>query len=441
MRTSIGIGIIVTLILTLSISLVLGACDTGDNKTIDPPMARPAGESPQTSQATAEGPTENTGETKNAEKRVITIGNLTDKTGVSANAMTVIDTALQDLVRYYNDNNLIPGIELEVIEYDGQWDPSKDVPGYEWLRGKGADLIYTCQTFTPITLMPRVNADRVPLYAAAVDIKKLTTPGYVFCMGIIPQQEVYTLLPWIAENDWDYKAKGPAKIGGVGWPDTYCPSFFEATERYAKAHPDQFEYTGGYLTNYSFVWGHEVEKLMDSDYVFPNSIMTSFVREYRDTGGKAKFIGTDVVAAFMSMVDEVGLWDEMDGALYIRSSQWWNEQGKLIDLTNQILRQYRPGEADEITRGGSGYLAVNNAYLVLECIKATVEAVGPENFTSEALYQATQQISVEFGGVKHYSYTDSKRTAVDSLAIYRMDGEKADIFRVDDQWLPVRYEP
>jgi len=47
--------------------------------------------------------------------------------------------ALEDLVAYYNDSDLIPGVRLEVVVYDGQWDPARDIPGYEWLRGRGAD--------------------------------------------------------------------------------------------------------------------------------------------------------------------------------------------------------------------------------------------------------------------------------------------------------------
>ena len=48
----------------------------------------------------------------------ITIGNLTDKTGPIANALAVIDMALEDMARYFNEQNLIPGVALEVIHYD-----------------------------------------------------------------------------------------------------------------------------------------------------------------------------------------------------------------------------------------------------------------------------------------------------------------------------------
>ncbi|MCP4612749.1 MAG: ABC transporter substrate-binding protein, partial [Planctomycetes bacterium] len=82
----------------------------------------------------------------------ITIGNLSDLTGVSANAMGIINMALEDTVEYYNEQNLIPGVELEVITYDGQFNPARDISGYEWLKENGADLIFTAVPPTAVTL-------------------------------------------------------------------------------------------------------------------------------------------------------------------------------------------------------------------------------------------------------------------------------------------------
>ena len=55
---------------------------------------------------------------------LITIGDLTDITGPGANALSLITMVLEDMVTYYNQQNLIPGVQLEVISYDGQFDPA-----------------------------------------------------------------------------------------------------------------------------------------------------------------------------------------------------------------------------------------------------------------------------------------------------------------------------
>jgi len=184
------------------------------------------------------------------EEAVITIGNLSDLTGVSSGAMKYINMALDDLVHYYNDNNLIPGVRLNVVTYDGQMDPAKDVPGYAWLLKEGADVIFTSIPATPVTLKPRVDQDQMVLFALTSQKEGFHPPGYVFNLGIDPRYDGYTMMKWIAENDWDWKTKGPAKVGGAAWTESYSDELLDGMKEYCKAHPDQFDWTGGFLTDF-----------------------------------------------------------------------------------------------------------------------------------------------------------------------------------------------
>ncbi|NQT73892.1 MAG: ABC transporter substrate-binding protein [Chloroflexi bacterium] len=152
------------------------------------------------------------------EEVVITIGNLTDLTGPAAATGKTITMALEDIIEYYNEQNLIPGVELKIVTYDAQLDPARDIPAYEWLLERGADVIFTIQPATPITLKPIVDADQVMLFAATGDLEFISPPGYVFVVATsVPQYEAYTLMKWISTNDWDYAINGPARIGGAGW--------------------------------------------------------------------------------------------------------------------------------------------------------------------------------------------------------------------------------
>ena len=103
----------------------------------------------------------------------------------------------------------------------------------------------------------------MPLFSASGYVEQLDPPGYVFIMGPIPEHQVYTFLNWIAENDWDYEAKGPAKIGGASWRDGYSDTIITEMKRYCDLYPDQFEWVGGYLKDFTFTWGPEVEALKD----------------------------------------------------------------------------------------------------------------------------------------------------------------------------------
>ncbi|MBM3133259.1 MAG: ABC transporter substrate-binding protein [Chloroflexi bacterium] len=236
-RIATRVGIALLVILSMGTAL-LAACGDGDGEGGEG-TASPTAKSTKTT-------------VTSGEPVVITIGNLTDLTGPASQGMDLVNKALADMAKYYNDKGYIPGVELEVIDYDGQLDPSKDVPGYEWLRGKGADLIWTSVPAAPTTLKVRVDEDRIVLFTPAIDKNELVPPGYTFCVAVVPQFEAYTLLKWIAENDWDYRAKGPAKIGGAGWMEGYSPAFMKAAEEYCQTHPDQFQWVGTYLTNFSF---------------------------------------------------------------------------------------------------------------------------------------------------------------------------------------------
>ncbi|MCP4611569.1 MAG: ABC transporter substrate-binding protein [Planctomycetes bacterium] len=406
-------GIIALSIILLALSLLI-ACDGG------------SGDDP-TAQLT---------EGNGTEDVVITIGNHSDLTGPTSNAMDSINKALDDLIEYFNDENFIPGVELKVVTYDGQMDPARDIPGYEWLREKGADLIFAVLPPTVVTLSPVVEKDEVVLFAAAADKKQLDPPGYTFSLGTIPQYEASTMLKWISDNDWDYKTNGPAKIGGASWEDGYSDSFFDTVEEYAEVHPYQFEWTGGHLApTGTFTWGPEVEALKNCDYVFSANPMITFVRELRNVGSTAKLIGTDIHAAFLGMISDADLWGEIDGMLFLRSSLWWNDEGTMIDLTKELLYKNHPDEAESIIRSGNGYTSVVTFIEMLNIIRDAVETVGAENFSSEALYEAAKSFSLTIDGVDRYSFDETKRTAINYYVMSEARGEEETIFKISD-WIP-----
>lgn len=415
------IAILVILLLTLPL---LAACSSGDNEEPSPPT-QPTAQPTATSKPTEPPP----------EDVTFTIGNLTDMTGVSASAQAVINASLDDLIRYFNTENLIPGMKLEVVAYDGQFNPAKDIPGYEWLREKGSDLIITAVTSTPVTLQPRVNKDEILLFSLSGNLETLVPPGYVFTPTSLPEHEGLTLLKWIAENDWDYQTKGPAKIGGAAWAEPNAQSFMGMAEAYAKTYPDQFEWAGSYLAPVgTFTWGPEAKALEDCDYVFTPNPMTTFVKEYRTAGYTGKFIGNGPHVALLKLVDDANLWDEIDGMLFVTPSRWWGEDGELVDLREKLLYENHPDTAETIKRMGGAYNALDNFYMVLDIIRVASENVGPTNVDSQALYEAAQTYSITTDGVERYSFGETKRYACNYYGIYEASGDLQDLYRTDPAW-------
>ncbi len=367
----------------------------------------------------------------------ITIGNLTDKTGASANAMSVIDMALADAVRYYNENNNIPGVKLKVIEYDGRYEPANDIPGYQWLKDRGADLIYTNVPATPITLKPRVNSEKMVLFTPAANRETITPPGYIFVTSTLPEDNAYTLLNWLSENDVDFPEDRPARIGAAGWSTPYNVSLHVAMEEYANVHPEQFEWKGSYTNDLGFNWQSEVEALKDCDYIMLPIVMNNFVKQYREAGYTGKFLGTGAHVSFLGLVTDARLWEKFDGSLFILPAGWWNDDNEMVNLTKDILYKYHPDSAEKIMEEGASYLAIDTIYQMLDIIRSAVEEVGPQNFDSEALYEAARSFSQTVEGVERARFGESKRASIDYLAIYEARAEEKDLFRMHEDWYPV----
>lgn len=376
-----------------------------------------------------------------SEPLIITIGNHTDMTGIAANAMADITMALEDMAAYYNDSNLIPGVKLKVITWDNQYNPERDKAGYEWLKERGADVLWGNVASTAVTLKSILEQDGVVFFTAAPATDAFIPPGWVFaCGNTLVQWESAALLKWVAENDPDFPKDRVAKVGGAFWNESYGADCLAGAKEYAMAHPEQYEWEGGYLSDFSFLWTTEVEALMDCDYVLTAVPMNQFVKQYRDAGGTAKFLGTDAHIAFLGQVRDDGLFDEIDGMYIVKPSRWWNDEGEIIALSKEILQTYRPNEAERLIQSGSGYLATQQIYQMLEIIKEAVATVGVENFNSRAIYDVARSFSINVDGCPH-SYDDTKHTSNDGLAIYEIRANEDDLFRVSSDWIPVLYEP
>lgn len=371
----------------------------------------------------------------------ITIGNLTDLTGPGANAMSYATMALEDMVAYYNENHVIPGIEFKVVTFDGQFDPSQDIPGYEWLKKKGADVIISPVPSAAVILKPFLEEDGITLFALSPTEQAIDPPGYVISpANVLCRPQSYTLLRWIAENDPDFPRDRPARIGGAFWAESYGASLLAGAKEYARLHPDQYEWKGSHLTGITFNWAVEVEALRNCDYVIPPVPMTQFVEQYRNAGYKAKFVGFDAHLGFLGMIDTAGLWEEVEGMIFIKPGQWWNDEGQMMDLARELLNTRRAGESDSIMKAGVGYQAINGIYVMFELIADAMEQSPPGGFTPQAVYDAAADFSVNIDGCIH-RLNSTRRVAADCVSVYELRAGEKDIFRLNDGWITVVTDP
>jgi len=376
-------------------------------------------------------------------KVTITIGLLSDMSGPASPALVPINYALADLVSYYNENNIVPGVRFKVVSYDTRYDSSRSIPGYEWVKDKGAQIIFGILATDGEILKNYVDRDKVPYFTISCTGAMIEPPGWIFT-GMFPANyELQTMLQWLSENDWDY-SKGIPKIGAVGWGEPSTLSSMAGIKQYAQAHPDKFQ-LGALRTAPmgGLMWTAEIMSVKDCDYVFPpltGAAITTFMQQYRDAGGKGKFIWAGAQCAYVGLVVDAVGWQAIDGIPTTLSYGWWSDtESPLAALANQLLdANHTAGEAAAMRHAGAGYMAgICLYYPGFAIIEATVKAVGAENFTRQAFYDTAGNLSFTLPDGQTYSYTPTtKRYGPDSLLILRVNAAKQDLVRVSD-WVPL----
>lgn len=203
-------------------------------------------------------------------KRVITIGTITDLTGPASPALIPLYTALQDLVRHINEDDPIPGVKLKVAAWDDKMDASRDIPGYEWLKERGAEVIINPIDYVAAVLKPFAERDKVSVFSLSASQPLIEPPGWVFCANSLMYQNVLTVAQWISDN-WDYTNEGLPKIGCIGLSASASMESEKELKEYCQNNPDKFEYVGGFLVSFATTtFGGQVEKLKDCDWIaFP----------------------------------------------------------------------------------------------------------------------------------------------------------------------------
>lgn len=377
------------------------------------------------------------------EKVTITIGELTDFTGPAASALTPCSWALHDVAEYINEEGLIPGVELEVISYDTKHSSDRFVPGYEWLRDQGAQVIVCSPPAYAEANKARAEMDKIPIVCFVASLALVEPPGWVFCLPPLKADKARTLVEWISESDWDYQTEGRIpKIGVVGIAIPPATDEAEAVEAYCQAHPDKFDYVGSYLAPYgTMTWATAVAALEDCDYVYISPIggtmPATFISQFRAAGCTAKFIGTASITAYLGVIEGKVGWEALDGTLTTSTHAWWTYEAPAIDLAKQLLFEYHPKEAYDTIRSGIGALsgAVWAQYF-FEMVKAIVEEMGAENFDGQAFYDTAITTTIQLENLPEVTFTNTDRIGSNSMDIWEWSAAEMDLVRVSD-WLPV----
>jgi len=373
-------------------------------------------------------------------KVTITIGEITDLTGPASPALLPVHYVTMDLVEYYNEEELIPGVKLKIVTYDNNYNPAREIPGYDWVRARGADVILAPLYSTAEVLKYFAEQDQVPVVTSSPTEIILEPPGWVFTLGALFTDQIRTVLNWVSENHWNYTEEGRVpKVGYVGWYQAASADIAQAMEEYCVAHWKDFEWGGSSLPPVGTMsFTGEAEKMKGCDYIASMGFTPGpFIRDFHAKGYDATFISEASSGAYKGFfVDLVG-WDGVDGMLSATTQGWVSDPYDMIELAKEILRQKHPDEADELIEAGTGYVGGFVTFSIFfEMIRNAVAEVGAENFDGQAFYNASLDFEVQFEGFPRWYFAETDRNCVHEIAIYEWSAAAEDLVRRSD-WLPL----
>jgi ABC-type branched-subunit amino acid transport system substrate-binding protein len=377
-----------------------------------------------------------------SEKRVtVTIGALADFTGPGAPAEKNITYITQDIARYYNDENLIPGVKVNVAAYDTQFDPARILLGYDWCKNKGAKVIITLEPSTADALKPFAERDKIVIAAMGANLSAFDPPGWVFCFSNPNPWAMKTLMKWVNENDWE--GPGIPKIGLAGWsiPDSLGSD--RAIKEYIRSHPGQFDYVGAYLApSGTMTFNIEADKLKDCDYVTSFGMPIGyFLKDFRAKGYKGKMVDPSGMGCYTGFFAELVGWEGLDGTLTANQSMLWDESTPIVDLVKKLLQQYRSSEANQIKAGAVQYVGpAHQVIAIFEVLHQAIEEVGAKNLTGQAFFDAAMNYKTTSDMWKGYypewGFSQTKRYLIDHIVILEYSAQEQALLRITD-WLPL----
>ncbi len=378
------------------------------------------------------------------EEGVVTIklGILGPLTGPVADPYRSNFWGLHDYFEYMGEEDPIPGVKFELIDFDTQYDSSKSKEGYDYVIDRGAMAIISLSSVDHEVLAPYTVDDEFPIFGHSATPPVRENPGWTFYDGCAEGDLMIAILNWIAD-EWDYDS-GKPKIGAVGMNITTGKATVEAVEDYCTANPDKFEWVSGELASPTTTdWTTEVNRLKDCDYVAQGnggSGGVTFVAQYIGAGGSATLLNTMVGVAGWSAIESLVPVSSLDGTIYISEIGCWRSDDFPIlkKALGLIYENHSKADADYETAGQIGYPnAIIHGSMIWEIIKGAVAEYGAENLTSAKLYEyICAGINIPIEDYEPYTLSATDRQGQDYAAIYEYSADDADFLRISD-WLPI----
>jgi len=376
-------------------------------------------------------------------KTTIVIGNLTDLTGVAAPALEPMTWALEDIVKDINEQEPIPGVRLEVVNYDTAFNQARFLTGYDYLKGKGAEVIISVFNDASEALKSRAAEDKIAILGPATSVPMIDPAGWVFAFSPPTRWSIKSMLKWVSD-EWQADGKeGKPTLATVGWNDNWGQDNALGAEQFCQDNPDLFEYVGTFLSPVGFQgpWTGDIAKTKNVDYInvaANGSLMpATFWKQYRDAGGTGTNIDTEAQSAYVGFITDYCGWNYLDGKLNAQGWGWWDLGWDETEYIKDVVEKYRPDKAASVMKAGMGYLGGGAMQrFALDIVLAAIEEVGADNFDGQAFYDTAVNYMEDWAGSQR-GFTSTRRYAVDDCCILEWTAADENLHLISDIWVPL----
>lgn len=359
-----------------------------------------------------------------------------------------------DTIIEANRTNAIPGVQLEVAEYDNEYKAEKVALGYRFCRDKGAKIIWAITVQDIEGMLPMAQEDNIVLLnhqnsKAATDI-----PSWGFAMNLPTEYSAAKSVDSVVEWIWDYDKEGRVpNIASIAWDNAMGNATVKGSMAACARLGDKVNWVGQVLVPPGTVEYADSALLLDewgADFVISgliSAVAVPIMKQISASNYDYKLFWQDPgISGWGLVVKARAAPEDMDGHYWLGSMSWPTLESEGFSIAVAQMKKMQTEEEIDKWKMLEGYeygLARLQALAVIECVKTAAAAVGPENITGDDLYKAMQSIEVDGKGImgpNTLTWTEAKHhTASDVARVYQIQAPACDPVPVSD-WFEVERE-
>ncbi len=358
------------------------------------------------------------------EKKVVEIGEIEPLTGGGGTAVQPAFEAFQAYVKYFNEENGIPGVTVKVAWRDYGTVPTRFISAYRTLVDRGVPVIYTNTPSALEGIKPQLEKDQMPLVLGGVAGFTVYPPGWIFAVWSTPGEAASAVLDYFMQN---WKEERPPRLQLFIMEGVYGREPVEEMTKYAESIG--FEVLP--LEVSGFVVIDAVPQLLriqerGADLVYLNQIITGagpILRDAERLGleDKMQFSGNEFIQG-EPLIKYAPV--AAEGFLAPRSLPWVDatEIPGVKTMTDRQLKWH----GEPVYMSGWVY-----GTIMCEVVRRAVEEVGYENVDGPAVKRVLESMKdFDVDGMVKITWGPEDRRGSQSQALYQVQGGK--VVRITD---------